>query len=48
MLISILIDKNSCSVGPETSVPEIEKLKAQLPFLREAFFSEIEQLSDGA
>ena len=26
--------QNKCSVGPETSIPEIEKLKAQLPFLR--------------
>ena len=29
--------QNNCSVGPETSIPEIEKLKAQLPFLREDF-----------
>ena len=28
---------NECSVGLETSIPEIEKLKAQLPFLREEF-----------
>ena len=29
--------QNKCSVGPEASIPEIEKLKAQLPFLREDF-----------
>ena len=29
--------QNKCSVGLETSIPEIEKLKAQLPFLREDF-----------
>ena len=28
---------NKCSVGLETSIPEIEKLKAQLPFPREDF-----------
>ena len=27
--------QNKCSVGPEASIPEIEKLKAQLPFPRE-------------
>ena len=29
--------ENKCSVGPETSTPEIEKFKAKLPFLREDF-----------
>ena len=28
---------NKCSVGLETSIPEIEKLKAQLPFPRGDF-----------
>ena len=28
------LDNNKCSVGPETNIPKIEKLKAQLLFLR--------------
>ena len=30
-------DWNKCSVGGETSMPEIEKLKAQLPPMRKNF-----------
>ena len=37
MYFSLLQRENKCSVGPETSIPEIEKLKAQLPFPREDF-----------
>ena len=29
------MSQNKCSLGPETSMTEIEKLKAQLPFPRE-------------
>ena len=29
--------RNKCSLGLETSIPEIEKLKARLPFPREDF-----------
>ena len=31
------LDNTKSSVGPETSIPEIENLKAQLPFPREDF-----------
>ena len=31
------IDQNKGPVGPETSIPEIEELKAQFPFPREDF-----------
>ena len=31
------LDNDKCSVGPEISITEIEKLKAQLPFPRENF-----------
>ena len=31
------LPRNKCSVGSETSIPEIEKLKVQLPFPREDF-----------
>ena len=31
------LDNNKCSVGPETNIPEIEKLKDQLPFPKEKF-----------
>ena len=33
-----LEEKNKCSIGPETSIPEIVKLKAQLTFPREEKF----------
>ena len=36
-LFQIGCNQNKCSVGLETSIPEIEKLKAQLPFPREDF-----------
>ena len=39
--------KNKCSVGPETSILEIEKLKAQLPFPREDFSNRRSDSPDG-
>ena len=34
---SLFQQDNKCSVCPETSIPEIENLKAQLPFPREDY-----------
>ena len=35
--INLHWQQNRFSLGPETSIPKIEKLKAQLPFQREDF-----------
>ena len=39
---------NKCSVGPETSIPEIEKLKAKLPFPRVLATTQIADVKPGS
>ena len=38
LLVLMLVRKNKCSVGPETSRPEVEKLAARVSFPREKVF----------